>query len=175
MPAASISAWRKPLRRSVCLVVAAGGTTPALAVGPRAGQWGRRSAGLAGHYTGQTEQGEPISFDVTDAGTTVANILFSINGDRGRWPTTVITIAHAFAIDSGGSWGDHLQGASIRVTIEGRLDRSAEARGTLRVGSATGQPAMNDRAADAIRWRARRVSAPAEPSDSDQVARLKRR
>jgi hypothetical protein len=112
----------------------------------------------AGHYAGTTSQGEPISFDVSDAGRVVTNIIVVVDVPLQGGRNTTISISQTFPIDEAGRWGDVVHGAGVRVRIRGRAT-GPDAAGTLRVAlEGTGQRSSKRHSAATVSWRARLVS-----------------
>lgn len=99
----------------------------------------------AGHYSGTTADGEPLSFDVTEAGE-VTNVIASVAG-------TSVVISKRYRLDGAGRWGGSVSGAGVEACIRGRVG-STSASGTLRAELSR---AGSVHAAGPIRWRATRV------------------
>ena len=91
-----------------------------------------------GHYTGTTEQGLPISFDVVVGGAALTNLTFLARAscspsDEIALVDEPITITGFFPIGLAGHFGDTVAGTEIEAFIAGTVTPSGNARGTLRV------------------------------------------
>jgi hypothetical protein len=100
----------------------------------------------AGHYAGSTADGDPLSFDLTEA-REVSNVIASLDGAS-------LAISRRYPVDVSGRWGGAASGPGIDARIRGRVGR-AEASGTLRAELTA---AGATRSIGPVRWRARRVS-----------------
>lgn len=99
----------------------------------------------AGHYAGATADGDPLSFDLTEAGE-VTNVIASLGGAS-------LAISKRYPVDRSGRWGGSATGRGIDACISGRVGRSSAA-GMVRAELTV---AGSRRAAGPVRWQAQRV------------------
>ena len=96
----------------------------------------------AGHYAGATSQGEPVSFDVTDANE-VTNVIAALAG-------TTISISQRFPLDDDDRWDGAACGRGVWARMRGEL-HDAEAFGAVEVTLSGGLGEHR------VEWRARRI------------------
>jgi hypothetical protein len=90
------------------------------------------------HYAGRTSQGEPISFDVLPDGSAVTNFLLAFDA---VWLQPVqlgiteapIAITGLFPISDDGRFRETVRAQHTTVVLEGSLDASGTATGSLHV------------------------------------------
>jgi len=92
----------------------------------------------AGHYTGTTNQNEPIAFDVATDGKSFSNLEFKINGSctPGGYISLAdvpISVSGVFPINPDGSFSGTAAGSSITFTTSGSFTQTGNASGTFRV------------------------------------------
>lgn len=101
----------------------------------------------AGRYAGSTADGDPVSFDLTEAGE-VTNVIASLAGAS-------LAISKRYPVDASGRWGGAVSGPGVDACIRGRVGRS-RATGTLRAELTAAGSTL---AAGPVRWQAHRVPA----------------
>jgi len=148
-----------PLPRAAASVSAALATVSMLVrVGKSRRPDSKRPMVPAGHYAGTTSQGEPISFDVSDAGSGVTNVIVLVDGPLQGIPNTTISISQTFPIDEAGRWGGVIHGAGVRVRIRGRVT-GPNAAGTVRVALESSRQSSPPRdSTPVVPWRAHLVA-----------------
>jgi hypothetical protein len=90
-----------------------------------------------GHYTGTTEQDEPISFDVIVGGAALTNLTFMVKASCSSDGQTIvdepITVTGLFPIGLNGNFSDTVRGTDTEAVIDGTATSSSSTRGSLRV------------------------------------------
>lgn len=101
----------------------------------------------AGHYTGSTDQGEPISFDVAGDSSTVTNVVVVFTVPPvGR--VAVLTITRRLPVDARGRWEAAVRGTGFHGRLSGQIGPNGTGTGSLHLGGT-----------DSIVWQTRRVTA----------------
>lgn len=81
-----------------------------------------------GHYAGTTSQSGTISFDVSEPGWHVTNLMLTVTAGPPRGGRTVrdlpVAIDRIFPVAPGGCWWARVSGGGVTVTIEAHFNGS---------------------------------------------------